>query len=435
MSDKVKRCKDRFKGVKELPTLASYGILSASESSHEREVCPVCRGDYKRCRLEICPYLKGVRELLREIRSSRSVFGSSPPSALIGSWGYPKVLAGPLVPPIQADTSLFDQPARWLEIPLNDLLAMRVSLIRGKRPTKVIDARRPDRVLEVMQEIAMAERPLDVELELEKEPLISPSFHVRASPTGPSAPMRKALIAENPSVPKPVERIVSDFDLKASEAVYELYRSGLSDQYIVRLLSIGLLGQKRWRKLVPTEWSITAVDDQLGRRLRSEARQNPWINEVRIYTGYKHFNRITVFLLPGPWMFEVFEVWHKAAGLKLYHDSELPGDVDRYPENVGGAYHALRLPILEHLSRERRQASAIVVAEIYEGWIPLGVWRFREICRAALASPPQRFDDLNEALQALRRLIDLPIKVIFRQSRVLRFHLEQTRLPNFIEIL
>ena len=417
-----------------MPTLARYGILSASESSNEKEVCPVCRGDYKRCRLEICPYLRGVRELLRRVQSSKTVFGSSPPSALIGSWGYPKVLAGPLVPPIQADTSLFDQPGKWLTIPLNDLLAMRVSLIRGKRPVRVVDARRPDRVLESMQEIAMAERPLDVELEFEKEPVISPSFHVRASPTGPSAPMRKALIAENPRVPKPVEKVVSDVDLRASEAIYQLYQSGLSDQYIVRLLSLGLLGQKRWRKLVPTEWGITAVDDQIGRRLRSRVKRYPWINDLRIYTGFAHFNRVTGFLLPGPWMFEVFEVWHKRAGMKIYHDSELPGDVYRYPENVGGAYHALRLPVLEHLSKQQKQASVIVIAEIYEGWIPLGVWRFREVCRKAFKNSPYRFNDFNEAVQALRRAIDFPAKIVLQQSRVIDFYLRQKKLSSFIDL-
>ena len=408
-------------------------MLAEAELDQEREVCPVCRGDYKRCKLEICPYLREVRELLKRIKASRTVFGSSPPSALVGSWGYPKILAGPLVPPIQADTSIYDRPDRWLSMPLNDLLAMRVSLVRGKRPVKVIDARKPDRLLEAMQEIAMAEKPLDLELHFEKEPVISPSFHIRASPTGPSAPLRRALIAENPKVPKVVDKVVSDTDLKASEAIYKLYRSGMGDQYIVRLLSIGLLGQARWRKLVPTEWSITAVDDQIGKMLRTRVKECPWINEPRIYSSYAHYNRVTVLLIPGPWMFEVFEVWYRGGRIKTYYDSELPGDVDRYRENVGGAYYALRLPVLEKLYGERRQASAVVVAEIYEGWIPLGVWRFREICRAALRGKPSRFDDLLEALKKLEKMIDFPVKRIIDESRVLDFHLKQARLLPFLE--
>ncbi len=415
-----------------MPTLRSYGLVAAAESGQEKTECPVCKGDYKKCRLEICPYLKGVRELLRKIEASRTVFGSSPPSALIGSWGYPKVLAGPLVPPVQADTSILEQYDRWLELPLDELLAMRVSLVRGKRPTRVIDARKPDRIIEALQELAMAKTPLDVELELEKEPLLHPNFLVRASPTGPSAPMRRALIAENPRVPRSVEKVVYDVDLRASEAIHELYSSGIREQYIVRLLSMGLLGSKRWRKLVPTEWSITAVDDQLGKRLRREVKRYPWLNEVRLYSHYAHFNRVTVLLIPGPWMFEVFEAWHKSNLTKIYYDAELPGDIDRYPENVGGAYHALRLPVLESLKAEGRQASAIVVAEVYEGWIPLGVWRFREICRAALRHPPVKFEDLSESLIALEKIVELPVNSILRQSRVLRFHLEQAKLIDFL---
>ena len=421
-----------YSGNRALASLRRYGAAAEAESSQEKHVCPVCRGDYKKCRLEICPYLKDARDLLRKIRASKTVFGSSPPSALVGSWGYPKVLAGPLVPPIQADTSLFDQPQKWLEIPLNDILAMRVSMIRGKKPVKVFDARKPGRLLESLQELAMARRPTDVELELEKELKISPNFLVRASPTGPSAPMMKIIVAENPSVLKPVERVVSDVDLKASEAIMELYSAGVSEQHIVRLLSMGLLGSKRWRRLVPTEWSITAVDDQLGRRLRARVKRNPWLNEVELYSHLAHFNRVTVLLLPGPWMFEVFEIWYRAGGLRVYHDAELPREPDRWPENVGGAYHALRLPILEKLDREGRQASALVIAEIYEGWIPLGVWRFREICRAAVKSPPLKFEEILEALNELFKRVEAPADLILRQSRVLEFHLRQMRLTDLL---
>jgi len=313
-------------------------------------------------------------------------------------------------------------------MPLNEILSMRVSLVRGKRPTRVIDARNPDRLLSVLQELAMAQKPTDVELELEKEPVISPNFRIRASPTGPSAEMRRAIVAENPRVPKPVERVVSDTDLKAVEAVLELYSSGISEQHIIRLLSMGLLGLKRWRKLVPTEWSITAVDDQIGKALRRKVKHNPWINDYRVHSYYAHFNRVTILLLPGPWMFEVFEAWHKAGKLKVYYDAELPGDVDRWPENVGGAYHALRLPILEYLNKTGRQASAVVVAEVYEGWIPLGVWRFREIARASIQSPPSKFNTFSEAIEEFMKKVEVPAKLLFEKSRVLKFTLEQSRL-------
>lgn len=413
--------------------LRIYGVGGRGELKEERRVpCPVCGGDFKRCRLDVCPYLKDVRSLLRRVERSKTVFGSSPPSALIGSWGYPRLLVGPLVPPVQADTSLMERYNLWVNLPLETLLKMRLSLVRGKTPLRVEAARNPSRLLQTLQELAMAYAPTDVEMRLSKEPRFVPGFRVRAAPTGPSAPLERAIVAENPAVPRAVEKAVSDVDLKASEAVTILYDSGIDEAHIVRLLSLGLLGLKPWRKLVPTEWSITAVDDLLGKNLRNSVKEYPWLSDYLLYSHEAHYNHVTVLLLPGPWMFEVIEIWHKQGYYTLYQDSELPGDVERYPENVGGAYHALRLPVLEKLRRLRRQASALVFAEVREGWIPLGVWRFREICRQALAKSPRRFSTLAEAMEALKETLWTPTHIWRDRSRLLKYHREQRLLTSYL---
>ena len=46
--------------------------------------------------------------------SSDYISGSSPPSVFVGSYGYPKVGVGPMVPPIHGDTSVFDIPEQWV---------------------------------------------------------------------------------------------------------------------------------------------------------------------------------------------------------------------------------------------------------------------------------------------------------------------------------
>src|SRR3989441_2352536 len=76
--------------------------IRASLAEVRREIdCRVCRGDIKRCRLAICPYLGRVRTWFEERRDlpTTKLFGASPPRAFVGSWGYPKVLLGPLGPP------------------------------------------------------------------------------------------------------------------------------------------------------------------------------------------------------------------------------------------------------------------------------------------------------------------------------------------------
>src|SRR5207245_11633099 len=91
-----------------------------------REIaCRGCRGDIKRCRLAIGPYLSRVRGWFEERRDlqTTNLFGASPPSAFVGSWGYPKVLVGPLVPPVRdEDTSILDASESWLSSELPAIL-------------------------------------------------------------------------------------------------------------------------------------------------------------------------------------------------------------------------------------------------------------------------------------------------------------------------
>src|SRR5438552_17054564 len=80
--------------------------IRATLAEVRREIaCQVCRGDIKRCRLAICPYLGRARDWFEERRDlqTTNLFGASPPRAFVGARGYPRVLVGPLVPPARAE--------------------------------------------------------------------------------------------------------------------------------------------------------------------------------------------------------------------------------------------------------------------------------------------------------------------------------------------
>jgi len=417
-----------------LPYSLHYSRQGVGEIDSEKKVeCPVCLGDYKNCKLERCPFLKNVRDMLLKISKMKILYGSSPPSTLVGSWGYPRVSLGPLVPPFIEDTSIMERHDLWLDIPLEKILSMRLSMVYGKKRVKVHDARNPDRLLQTIQEIALSHQPVDVELLLEKEPRINLKFSVRTSPICPTATLERVQLTQNPPTLNIIEKTVSDTDLKAVEAILRLYLNDVREYSIVRLLSLGMLGTKYWRRIVPTEWSITAVDDVLGKKFRKYVKMNDWITEYHVYGFEAHYNRVTILMMPGPWSFEVIEIWRRFNNYKMYVDSELPGEVDRYPENVGGAYHALRLPILEKLYRDRRQGSVLAIAEISEGWIPLGVWRFREICRRALQYPPMKFNMLEEALEEVAKRTLTDIKYWRHLSRILKFHEFQEKITEYIQ--
>jgi hypothetical protein len=392
-------------------------------------------GHRRLCGKGICPILAKAESLMKLERkiSKENIFGSSPPAVFVGSWNYPKVLAGPLVPPVLAeDTSVMDLPEKWLNKSFEEILSYRLQLVRGERFADVRSAGNIDRITSTFQEIAMASKPIDTEMWFSKKPRFSLSFSPREPPSGPSASITRAIIAENPSIPRAVDHIVSDTDLKASQGILTLYDSNIGQQQITRMLSIGLLGVKKQRRLVPTEWSITAIDDILGKELHREILGYPWVNQFIVF-GYKALaNNIQILLFPSSWMFEAQEAWLTSPNPIPEINYEFIHGRKSYASDLAGAYYAVRLPVLEYLRRIRRQAGAIVLMEVYPEWIPLGVWRFREICREALRQTPVRVNTLEEALCEMRTRLRLKLEKWLDKSEILRSFKAQTRLTSFI---
>ncbi len=403
----------------------------------KRSLCFICRGYKKLCRKAICPILLKAKALanLEGSFSKEKIFGSSPPAVFVGSWNYPKILAGPLVPPISVDdASILDLPERWVDKSFSDILQYRFSLVRGKRVTDVKAARNPNRILSTFQEIVMASKPTDTEMWFNKKPKLSIVFSSREPPSGPSASIKRVFLAENPKVSKPVDYVVSDTDLKAGEATVRLYNSKINQRQITRMFSIGLLGVKKQRKLVPTEWSITAIDDILGKAIHNEILNYPWINEFMIF-GYKALaNNVQVLLLPSSWMFEAQEAWLMSPNAVPDMNYEFIQGRKSYASDLAGAYYATRLPVLEFLQQRRRQAAALVFMEVYPEWIPLGVWRFREICREALRRKPIIFNTLGESLNEMTNRLRLPLKKWVEKSKILHIFKKQTRLTQFFSV-
>ena len=416
------------------PSRADDGIRATLAEVRREIACRVCQGDIKRCRLAICPYLGRVREWFEGRKDLRTtnLFGASPPSAFVGSWGYPKVLVGPLVPPVRdEDTSILDASESWLGHELAEILRFRLSLVRGKAPRRVAEARAPDSILSTVQEAAMAAKPVDTEMWFTKRPSLVSPFSARAPPSGPSADLTKIELASNPSVPRRVDDLVSDTDVRAGEAVSDLYEHGITQSQITRVFSVGLLGMKDRRKLVPTEWSITAVDDILAKGLVQEVRTFPWISDFEVTSASGLANNVAILLFPQAFMFEGLEAWNLAASPTPAHDHEFAGGRTRYPDQIAGAYHATRLPVLEHLAGRRRQAGATVFMEVYEDWVPLGVWRYRELARAALQKKPLRFASLDLAEAELGRRLQLPLENWWRASTLRAYLRGQRRITAY----
>ncbi|MEM3096627.1 MAG: hypothetical protein QW756_04260 [Nitrososphaerota archaeon] len=405
------------------------GPPADSERRMEGLKCNVCRGIARFCKLSTCPFyrelLAGVR--VSKIASDSVVSGPTPPSILVGERGYPRVNVGPAVSLLEGpEAGHMDSPVGWLEIPLARLLALRLSLFHGRRRRRVSEARRAAKFMEALQESAASAKPVDIELYLGGPTVFRPGFGVRSAPYGPSAVTENVRIVGNVSVPRKVDDMIAEAGVRAEESLTTLYRSGFDEYYLTRIFSAGLLGRRAERRLVPTEWSITAVDDILSRKLYREVKEMRQISGFRLHSYQALENAAHVVLTPTPWMYELLEGWLKHSS--LYSDYEFLKPRRTYAEKTGGAYYAVRLAVLRHLHGRGEQCGAIVFFEVLPGWIPLGVWRFREIVKRALESSCLKFHSLREALDELRKRLQIPLERYLAASRLVPLITQQGRL-------
>nr|WP_255668366.1 hypothetical protein [Methanocella sp. CWC-04] len=384
------------------------------------------------CGKKVCPILiKSKTYLDLESLKSTNIAGSAPPAVFVGSFGYPKVIAGPLIPPVCGDTMHMDSE-HWIGSSFDDILRYRFQLVRSKSVIDIHSASDPSGILEKVQEMVLSDRSVDTEASFEKKPDTRVAFSAREAPSGPSASLKDLTIVDNPSVPRKVDRVTSDTDYKAAPGVVELFESGVDQRQITRLFSVGLLGQKENRRLVPTGWSITAVDDIVGKGLADGVKYYPTIDQYMVFGAEALANNVRILLTPTTWMFEALELWHMSA--PNYHvdaDFEFYEGRKTYASNTAGAYYASRLPVLEYLDGIRRQAGAIAFLEVKNDWIPLGVWRFRELAREAMNSVPECFDTLDKAINSISSKIYTPMSPWLNASTLYRYLRQQKRLFDF----
>ena len=131
----------------------------------------------------------------------------------------------------------------------------------------------------------MATKSVDMEMELKRRATIRLDFDKVNMPMGPRAQLKKVKLTENPKIPTKIDKVVSDIDLKSVSAINTLYNKNVNEHSISKLLSIGMFGLKKDRKLVPTRWSITATDDLIGKDLLEKIRYYPKLEENKVFFG------------------------------------------------------------------------------------------------------------------------------------------------------
>ncbi len=325
--------------------------------------------------------------------SSDSISGTSPPSVFVGSYNYPKVFVGPMVPPIHGDTSLLDSPEKWKGKSLEDIINFRLNLVRGIQ--KISINQTDGRYIENLQEVTMSSKPTDSDLIFQKPTSANVSLDGESAPFGPIGEIKSAKFSGTTSV-KSIEKTFYDRDLKAQDAVLNLYNSGIEISKIQKCFSIGMLGQQR--KLVPTKWSITATDDIISKSLSDEILDYSLIDSCKVFS-YEHLGNVfSVVLFPHRWVYEMIEAWYSNGIVGFGSDHEDARGIN-HPPAIAGAYFAAKLGIVEYLAKKKIQAGAVILREIRPEYaIPVGVWQVREGIREAMKQPPVICDSFDHGL-------------------------------------
>ncbi len=384
----------------------------------DKDLCVKCRGIKHLCGLDRCPYLDYSLLMPKKYNDYRGV---SPPDVFVGHYGYPRVMISALSSSREIPTNLF---------PLNadEILSYRLSLYRVGNVERVD---RQSKLLEKIQEIAISEIRMGIDADYYKIDSMF-SFDKINIPLGPKIYARKLDLIDQPRASRIAEKVYYDPDFRATEAIFYLYRNGISVDYARRLMSAGMVGLSIERRIVPTRWAITAVDDILGKNLIEEVKHCERL-ESPVYAHYSYlWNDFYILILPGPWSFEMYENWYGKE--KPIRELEWEGDYEThfgrkgYASNVTGAYYAARLGVLEFLKKIDRVGSAIVYREVGREYnIPMGVWVIRESVREALKNPV--FLESSEIEKS--KGIPERIRYAFRLSRTIENMKKQKRLESY----
>ena len=374
--------------------------------------CIKCKGR-GHCGRPYCAIATKITSQKKLNRSAKQDFFGEAPNVFIGRYGYPNINIG-ILSTEQYDCH--DAPLVWSrnDYQIQQVIDLRTALVNSTFRTSVRSFN--DKMLEISREVSLAAKPVDVEISLNKRPHFHLSFNQDTLPHGPRVGLRKARITDNPKIPHKVDRAVSDPHLKAADAIKSL-RKQFDEHYLTKVFSVGNFGVKTERRLVPTRWSITAVDDIIA------------------YFGGYLGNYYLILFFPSCWSYELFETI-VGERVSFATDHEFYDGRKSYAHNTAGGYYAARHAILEKLASIKRQAGVLALRFITsEYWAPLGVWVVREATRRSMSSKPIGFGSkeliLKYAKAFVKKKFNFNLDTLLRKSRLLDHMHNQRRLRDF----
>ena len=372
--------------------------------------CLKCKGRGF-CGRSICPHILKSEAMFKvSNKITAKDFEGLAPAPFVGRIGYPKLNVGILSPAqTNEDVWEYDAPRYWAnkEYQIPQIVDFRSALINSRFKVHAHDS---NKMLDIAQEVGMASAPVDVEVNLQDKPKFRLNPDSIVAPMGPNANLEKVKVTSNPKIHTKVDKVVSDFDLKSKDAMLYLYENEFDENFLSKILSVGTLGIKKNRKLVPTRWSITATDDTLGKNIINEIKDFKQTDYLAFFGGYLG-NYYLILTFPNVWSYELFEMYAPKASWNVTNEVQYTTDYEdcfgrkNYADNTAGGYYAARLPILEKLKNIKRQGNILALRFITgEYSVPLGVWVVRESTRKTMNNKPLEFSSKELMIEYAKKL-------------------------------
>lgn len=365
-------------------------------------------------------------------QTAKQDYAGQSPNIFVGRFGYPNINVGFLNTEHYTE---HDEQIAWgkenKQIP--EIIKLRTQLINSSFKTTIHSFN--EKLLSMAQEISQAAKPVDMEINLEKKPFFSVNMNQEAAPHGPNTKLKHAQLTENPKIPIHIDKAVSDSDLKAADALTYLTKKGYDEHTLTKLLTVGNLGIKKQRKLVPTRWGITAVHSTLGNNIAKEVKLYEH-DQYAAYFGNYLGNYYLLLTFPECWQYELFETII-SENMPFSTNYEPYEGRKEYAHETAGGFYTVRLASLEHLQKIKRQASILALRFINpnEYVAPLGVWVTLEAARRAIRTSPIIFSSkellLHYAQLFIKKKFGLNVTEIFQKSILLQNIKTQKKLTEF----
>jgi hypothetical protein len=238
-----------------------------------------------------------------------------------------------------------------------------------------------------------------------------------------------------------VDKVHSDIDLKANDAIIYLYQNNFDENFLSKILSVGTIGIKKNRKLVPTRWSISSVDSNIGNYLASNVKEYSQTSYLAYFGGYLG-NYFLILCFPDVYSYELFETYMPKSSWNISDKIDYTTDYEpyegrkSYAENCGGGFYACRIALLEKLNQIKKQSSVLCLRFITgEYYVPLGVFVVREAARKALNNKPIEFSDrelmLKYAQNLIKKKFNYNLDNLMKHSIILKNLRDQTKLTGY----